>query len=98
MIQLPEPLAFEWDSGNESKNREKHNVSIKEAEAVFNNNPTILFDDQRHSTKEKRFGMLGKTDKGRRLAITFTIRGNRVRVIMARDMIRKERSVYEETV
>ena len=40
--------------------------------------------------------MLGHTDPGRRLFIVFTVRNNRIRVISARDMSRKERKIYEE--
>ena len=41
---------------------------------------------------------LGKTDEGRHLHITFTLResGSLIRVISARDMHRKERAVYEQ--
>ena len=36
------------------------------------------------------------THTARKLHITFTVRGTRVRVISARDMHRKERTIYEE--
>jgi uncharacterized protein len=41
---------------------------------------------------------LGRTDKGRRLHIAFTLRGagTRIRVISARDMSRKERARYAQ--
>ncbi|MBW1785753.1 MAG: BrnT family toxin [Deltaproteobacteria bacterium] len=38
----------------------------------------------------------GRTDTGRRLTIIFTIRNDRIRIISARDMSRKERGFYEE--
>jgi uncharacterized DUF497 family protein len=34
--------------------------------------------------------------RGRRLFIAFTIRGEKIRVISARDMSKKERSIYEQ--
>ena len=45
-----------------------------------------------------RFHALGKTLDGRALHITFTLRGDStlIRVISARDMHRKERSVYDQ--
>jgi uncharacterized protein len=45
-----------------------------------------------------RFHALGKTLDGRALHITFTLRGDDtlIRVISARDMHRKERSVYDQ--
>ncbi|KAA1193938.1 hypothetical protein F0M18_00380 [Pseudohalioglobus sediminis] len=51
-----------------------------------------------HSQSETRIQALGKTDAGRRLHVTFTLRGagTLIRVISARDMHRKERAVYEQ--
>ena len=47
--------------------------------------------DTAHSAKEKRFKALGKTNKGRLLFISFTIRKNKIRVISPRDQDREER-------
>lgn len=99
MIDLSSILGFEWDVGNERKN-EKHGVSMAEAEQVFFNAPLLLLEDVAHSQSEARFHALGQTDDGRQLHITFTLRrlGELVRVISARDMHRKERSVYEQNL
>ena len=55
----------------------------------------------KHSSnaREPRFHALGKTDEGRLLHITFTLRraGQMIRVISARDMHRKEQTIYEQT-
>ncbi len=85
---------FEWDDGNRTKNWITHQVSTAECEEVFFNLPLLLATDEPHSQKEKRFYVLGHTNAGRRLFISFTIRGNKIRVISARDMSRKERQVY----
>lgn len=95
---LPKPIAFEWNKGNINKNLKKHNVTDREAEEVFRNKPLFINKDTRHSDKEARFQALGKTNKGRLLFISFTIRKNKVRIISARDMSRKERREYEEKI
>ena len=97
MIDLSQITGFDWDSGNARKN-EKHGVSMAEAEQVFFNAPLLLLEDQAHSQNEPRVHALGKTDEGRTLHITFTLRqsGELIRVISARDMHRKERTVYEQ--
>ncbi|MFO1200659.1 MAG: BrnT family toxin [Burkholderiaceae bacterium] len=97
MIDLDAITGFDWDAGNARKN-EKHGVSSAEAEQVFFNAPLLLVEDTRHSAREPRFHALGKTDEGRLLHITFTLRGagHRIRVISARDMHRKERTIYEQ--
>jgi hypothetical protein len=98
VIDLARITGFDWDDGNARKN-EAHGVSAGEAEQVFFNEPLLLLEDARHSAAEPRFHALGSTGGGRRLHITFTLRGDgtRIRVISARDMHRKERHVYEQT-
>ena len=97
MTDLARITGFEWDDSNARKN-EAHGVSAGEAEQVFFNEPLLLVEDSRHSAAEARFHALGMTSSGRRLHITFTLRGEgtRIRVISARDMHRKERRVYEQ--
>ena len=87
---------FDWDEGNARKSTEKHSVSQGEAEQVFFNEPLLLLPDRKHSDKEQRFHALGKTQDGRLLHVTFTLRdgGRLIRVISARDMHRKERMFY----
>jgi uncharacterized DUF497 family protein len=96
MIDLTLIEGFEWDEGNARKN-EKHGVTASEAEQVFFNQPLLLLEDERHSHEEPRFHALGMTHAERRLHITFTVRGAKIRVISARDMHRKERAIYEQT-
>jgi len=89
---------FEWDDGNARKSGDKHDVGQPEAEQVFFNEPLLIVEDLRHSAREPRFHALGRTDEGRPLRITFTLRGaaTRIRVISARDMSRKERARYAQ--
>ena len=96
MIDLARVEGFEWDEGNSRKSADRHGVSQAEAEQVFLNEP-LLAEDDKHSLSEARFRALGQTDSGRRLHVTFTLRGEGrlVRVISARDMNKKERVSYE---
>jgi uncharacterized DUF497 family protein len=98
MIDLNKIIGFDWNDGNARKN-EKHGVSMAEAEQLFFNTPLLLLEDATHSQNEPRLHALGKTDDGRNLHITFTLRqsGISIRVISARDMHRKERAIYEQT-
>ncbi|MFC1795866.1 BrnT family toxin [Pseudomonadota bacterium] len=97
MIDLTKITSFEWDEGNVRKN-EKHGVSMAEAEQVFFNTPLLVLADIKHSRRELRFHALGKSDNVRLLHITFTLRHaeEKIRVISARDMHRKERAIYEK--
>jgi uncharacterized DUF497 family protein len=98
VMDLASIEGFEWDAGNDRKNVEKHRVSRGEAEQVFLNDPLLLALDEHHGLAKVRFHALGRTEDGRRLHITFTLRGQGrlIRVISARDMHRKERVRYEQ--
>lgn len=86
---------FEWDKHNADKIWNKHHVTLSECEQIFFNLPIIIADDEKHSKKEKRYYALGHTDINRLLFIAFTIRKDRIRIISARNMSRKERKVYQ---
>ena len=88
---------FDWDEGNRDKNWRKHNVSNAECEEPFFNRPLWVANDVGHSQGEQRYYALGQTNTGKLLFIVFTIRQNRIRVISARDMSRKERKFYAKT-
>lgn len=90
-------LEFQWDTGNITKNQ-KHKVEDKEAEEAFLDKKKIIFKDVLHSEKEKRFILIGKTKKKRFLYIIFTLRKNKIRIISARDINKKEVSIYEKAI
>ncbi|HEY3875842.1 MAG TPA: BrnT family toxin [Candidatus Kapabacteria bacterium] len=87
---------FDWDAGNSGKNLRSHAVSDEEAEQVFQNAPTVRLNDPIHSAEEMRLRILGKTDSGRMMFVSYTMRGTKYRVISARDMNKKERNLYEQ--
>lgn len=88
-------LEFEWDQGNAEKNWKRHRVSVSESEQVFFNEPLAVSPDPGHSSAEIRYLAFGKTDSGRRLAVVFTMRKGRIRVVSARDLSRREERTHE---
>ena len=98
MIAWQRIEGFDWDEGNRRKSAAKHGVTQAEAEQIFFNEPLVVSTDVRHGVPEARFHALGKTDVGRWLHVTFTLRERetKIRVISARDMHRKERGRYEQ--
>ncbi len=95
---LDDIKGFQWDKENIEKNRQKHKVLNSECELVFFNEPLIIADDVKHSQKEKRWFVLGRTELDRKLFIVFTIRNKIIRVISARDMTKRERKIYNEEI
>ena len=91
-----ETFEFEWDKGNSAKSVQKHGVDLESAEQVFNNKEYLvpLGIQVTPLTNEPRFGTLGMDLTGRLLAICFTIRNGKIRVISIRSMSRLERRKY----
>jgi uncharacterized protein len=87
-------VGFDWDDANIDKNWRSHAVSWWECEEVFFNRPRPIFDDTAHSKDERRFYILGQTNAGRWLFVSFTIRGELIRPISAREMNARERKTY----
>lgn len=95
--RLAECEGFQWDAGNSGKIWEKHRVTLTECEELFFNRPLVVGEDEKHSDVEERLYALGQTDAGRPLFLAFSIRDRLIRVISARDMSRKERSIYRSS-
>ena len=93
---LKEISGFEWDKGNKIKNLTRHSVSQDECEETFFDSNREIQKDLLHSANEERYILLGHTKYKRLLYIVFTIRKEKVRVISARDINKKERKLYEE--
>lgn len=92
-------FVFQWDEGNETKSKVKHEVETHECEEIFYDIDKLPLGIQvQPVVSEPRFGLLGRTFDGRLLHVVFTIREGQVRVIAARPMHRKERAVYEQNL
>ncbi len=94
MFSLDKFEGFEWDKDNQDKNWLKHRVHFRECEEIFSRLPLLVSVSAGRSAREIRFQALGKTAQDRLLFLVFTVRNNKLRVISARDMSRKERKIY----
>lgn len=101
LVTRKDPLegctGFDWDDGNVDKNWDLHRVTFWEAEEVFFNEPLVIRTDPARLGGESRFVALGRTDSGRLLFLSFTVRRSFIRIISARDMTRRESNTYEHT-
>jgi uncharacterized DUF497 family protein len=89
-------LRFEWDNRKADSNLRMHGVSFREAATVFADLMSITISDPDHSTTEMRFIDIGLSHLGRLLVVSYTERGNRIRLISARHATHNERMQYEE--
>jgi uncharacterized DUF497 family protein len=89
-------MQFEWNKNKAVKNLSKHGVSFEEAKTVFDDPLYVDFYDPEHSEGEERYLIVGESDRGRLLIVSYTERGDAVRLISAREVTRTEREAYEE--
>ena len=89
-------LRFEWDKRKADSNLRAHGVSFREATTVFADPLSITISDPDHSMAEMRFVDIGLSHRGRLLVVSYTERGNRIRLISARLATGNERRRYEE--
>ncbi|QZZ18970.1 BrnT family toxin [Leptothermofonsia sichuanensis E412] len=89
-------MQFEWDGNKAERNLSKHGVSFEEAKTVFDDPLYIDFYDPDHSKDEERYLIVGESNQGRVLIVSYTERGNSIRLISAREVTRTEREAYEE--
>jgi hypothetical protein len=89
-------LQFEWDPIKAETNFEKHQVSFKEAASIFGDPLSYTFDDPDNSDEECRFLSIGRTVTGKLLMVSHTECDNKIRIISARELTRRERKFYEE--
>ena len=89
-------MAFEWDENKSAANQSRHRVSFDEARTVFDDPLYVDFYDPDHSEEEQRYIIIGQSQQGRLLIVSYTERENVVRLISAREVTRGEREAYEE--
>jgi uncharacterized protein len=89
-------MEFELDLKKADINKRKHGVTFQEATTVFGDPLAITFEDLGHSKNEQRYITFGLSGHKRLLVVSHTDREERIRIISARLMTRKERRIYEE--
>jgi uncharacterized protein len=90
-------VTFEWDPEKAATNLAKHGVHFDEASTVFADPLGRIVDDPRHARGEDRSVLVGFSRAQRLLAVMFTERRGRIRIISARPVTHAERRTYEES-
>lgn len=89
-------LKFDWDERKATANFRKHKVSFNEGKTVFNDPFAITIDDPDHSFEEERYIDIGRSVRGRVITVSYTERGDTIRIISCRRATTPERSKYEK--
>ncbi|MEH2390880.1 MAG: BrnT family toxin [Nostoc sp.] len=89
-------MKFEWNENKAAINILKHQVSFEKAKTVFDDPLYVDFYDPDHSDDEERYLIIEESSRGRLLIMSYTERGNSIRLISAREVTRSEREAYKE--
>lgn len=89
-------MEFEFDPIKAARNFKKHKVSFEEAASIFGDAMELTFADPDHSIGEMRWLSFGMSSKGRVLAVIYTERRGKIRLVSARVATKHERKIYEE--
>jgi uncharacterized DUF497 family protein len=89
-------MKYEWDENKAIKNLAKHGVSFAEAKTIFDDPMYVDFYDLDHSEDEERYLIVGESNRGRLLIVSYTERRESIRIISAREVTKSERETYEE--
>ena len=88
-------MDYEWDRRKARRNLEKHGVHFADAAVALEDALALTIRDP-DSESEERFITLGTDPFGQLLAVAYTWRGQRVRILSARKATSRERRSYEE--
>lgn len=87
---------FEWDDEKAEANVVDHEgVTFFEAATVFADPLSLVVDDDEHSIEEPRFLTIGRSDQERILIVSYTERGDAIRIVSSRKAEPKEIRAYE---
>ena len=89
-------MDFEWDPRKAEINLRRHGVSFTEAGTVFGDDLAVTVPAPDHSNDEDRYITIGWSDRRRLLMVSHSERGDRIRIISARELTKAERKEYEE--
>ena len=86
-------MDFEWDEEKAASNLKKHGISFPLARYVFADDRRIERPDDREEYQEERWLTVGRIAV-REVAVVFTIREGKIRIISARKADLNEREEY----
>jgi uncharacterized DUF497 family protein len=87
-------MMFEWDEGKAEANLKKHGVSFAEAQTVFADPLYVDFYDPDHSSEEHRYIIIGRSERGRLLLVSYAQGGSGALRLIS--LTPAERKAYEE--
>jgi uncharacterized protein len=88
-------IRFEWDPVKAASNLEKHNIDFEDAITVFDDPKSFDADVTKPEYGEIRYLTVGMMYDGRMVAVVYTIRESKRRIISARNVRKNEQREYD---
>lgn len=83
-------LEFEWGDAKAEMNRAKHRIDFEDAIGIFEGPVLEVRSDREGEERYKAIGIM----EGREIAVIYTLREGRYRIISARRARKNEREAY----
>ena len=87
-------MIYEWNPQKATNNLRKHGIDFADAVTALEDEMALTLDDDYPS--EQRFITTGTDAMGRLLVVVYTFRGEKIRIISAREATPRERRQYSE--
>ena len=87
-------MRFEWDERKSNDNRTRRGFTFDDVMPIFLDSDRVILADTRRDYGEDRWVTFGEIE-GRLFAVTFTMRGEVIRIISARKANTRERRRYD---
>ncbi len=89
-------VKFEWDESKRIANARKHGIDFADATRIFEGEIIVIHDDRfgYGETRYIAFGLLN----GKVIAVAYTERGEKIRLISARKGLKHEETCYFEQI
>ncbi|NET58612.1 MAG: BrnT family toxin [Symploca sp. SIO2E6] len=85
-------MEYEWDEAKRLANLRKHGIDFTDVKIVFDGD-ILTVEDDRYNYGEQRFVTFGLL-QGRVVAVVYTEREDRIRIISVRKATKYEQRVY----
>lgn len=87
-------MKFEFDEKKSKSNKEKHGITLKVAESIWDG---LYVELKAKTVGEARYMAIGQI-KGKLYSCVYTLRGSVVRLISARRSRKSEEGIYNEVI
>jgi uncharacterized DUF497 family protein len=91
-------MRFTWSRIKAATDCDKHGITFEEARTCFADPCQVTFYDPDHSEDEEREILIGHSNTGRLLLVSYALRDSAIRIISARRATPREAGTYAQGI